>query len=118
MKILDTNVIIRFFINDDSEMNRYASDLIENETVFVTPEVIAEFIYILTKYYEIDREHSKEKIIDLIALDNVNAEHSQVIGKSLELFAQTSLDYVDCLLCAYHTEYGYEVCTFDKKLKS
>ena len=50
-------------------------------------------------------------------LDNVSVENLSVVRKSIELFVQTLLDHVDCLLCAYHTECGYEVCTFDKKLK-
>lgn len=37
-------------------------------------------------------------------------------GKGLILFAETTLDFVDCLLIAYNKCYGYEVLTFDKKM--
>ena len=117
MKILDTNIIIRFFINYVPESHKIAYDIITAENVFVASEVIAEVIYILTKYYEIDRKQTGEKLARFMELDNVSVENLSVVRKSIELFVQTSLDYVDCLLCAYHTECGYEVCTFDKKLK-
>ena len=41
-----------------------------------------------------------------------------VVLKALRYFGDTSLDFADCLLCAYHTVSGYEICTFDKKLNN
>lgn len=50
-------------------------------------------------------------------LNNVSVSEYDVLIKGLEIFAENRLDFVDCLLCAYNLHYGYEVCTFDAKLK-
>ncbi|QWF72028.1 hypothetical protein KEF85_06105 [Methylomonas paludis] len=43
-------------------------------------------------------------------------EKPEVFFKALEYFGNTSLDFVDILLCAYHTVEGQEVFSFDQKL--
>jgi len=79
MQLIDTNVILRFILNDNPEMAKRAAKVIASGA-YTKPEVIAEVVY------------------------------------AIDLFASTSLDFVDCLLAAYHSLNGEIVFTFDKKL--
>ena len=116
MKILDANMILRYLINDNIEMADYVENLIETAEVLILPEVIAEVVYVMTKVYKLERSNTANGIIEFLKTDNVKTNCNNVIKKGLKLYGENNLDFVDCLLCAYHTESGYEICTFDKKL--
>lgn len=47
MVLFDTNMILRYLLNDNKEMAEQAEKYIEHEDVLVTIEVIAEVIYVL-----------------------------------------------------------------------
>lgn len=46
----------------------------------------------------------------------IGIENSDCVVHAINLFSNTSLDFVDCLLVAYHSLNGETVFTFDKKL--
>lgn len=116
MIIIDANIILRLFIGDNEEMANKSIELIDNNPVLVLPEVLEEVTFVMTKFYGRDRKDVSKAILELLDLPNVNTNSERVITRGAELYGETSLDFVDCLLCAYHTEAGYEIGTFDNKL--
>ena len=116
MKILDTNMILIYLLHDKAEMADTVTDIIKNNIVTVPVEVIAEVVYVLSKVYKADRKDIQRALIDFFNIKNVTSKEYNVICRGLSLYASNNLDFVDCILCAYHLEYGYEICTFDKKL--
>lgn len=78
-------------------------------------EVLAEVIFVLNgKIYNKSRFEIKECL--LVFLNEIDYQNINLLKVALETFADNNLDFVDCLLFAYYKVYGYEVCTFDKKL--
>lgn len=116
MKIFDTNMILRFLIRDNAEMADRVKFLLKTEEILLLPEVVAEVIYVMSKVYKYDKQKTAEVLLRFINLPSVNVEKPDVLKTGIDLYKENSLDFVDCLLCAYHTEQGFEVCTFDKKL--
>ena len=116
MKIFDANMILRYLIRDNEEMAEQTKQILKTEKVLILPEVIAEVIYVMIKVYKYERIPVADTLFRFVELSAVVLEKPEVIKAGLKFFRDTSLDFVDCLLCAYHTEYGYEICTFDKKL--
>lgn len=116
MKILDANMILRFLLRDNEEMAEKAAEIIENEDTFFTNEVAAEVVYVLTGVYKVDRAAVSRVLLDFIEIDKVKSAEYGVLSKAFNFFAENKLDFVDCLLCAYNLQYGYDVCTFDVKL--
>ena len=51
MKILDANMILRYLINDNIEMADKVEEIINNHKVCVTPEVMAEVVYVMKSVY-------------------------------------------------------------------
>ena len=111
---VDTNIIVRYFADDIKVQADKAQEILENEEVFISNEVIAEVIYVMCGIYEFSREDISEALIQLINFENVYVESKYFLIKALKLFAFTKLDFVDSLLCAY-SEVD-EIKTFDKKL--
>lgn len=116
-KILDANIILRFLLRDNEEMADTAENLIDNNAVLLTLEVAAEVVFVLQKVYGQKRGTIADLITKFAGLNNVSVSEYDVLIKGLAVFSENNLDFVDCLLCAYDLHYGYEVCTFDVKLK-
>lgn len=115
MKLLDANMILRYLLNDNEEMADEAEALISEGSVQVTIEVMAEVVYVLKGVYSIERGKIKDSLFNF--LSEVQAKDMDILKAGLEAYAEKNLDFVDCILYAYHSVRGYEIKTFDKKLR-
>ena len=113
--MLDANIILRYLLNDDKVMADEAERIITEGSVYVTIEVIAEVVYVLNKVYSIERNKIKSCLLEFVS--EVDVSEEQVIRLGLGAYAEHNLDFVDCILFAYNRVNGYEIRTFDKKLK-
>ena len=114
MVMLDTNIILRYLLNDDDRMASEAEEIIKNMSVQVNIEIVAEVIYVLKGVYHIDRMEIGQCLLEF--LSEVNTPEPEVLKLGIETFAEQNLDFPDCILYAYHVVKGYEIKTFDKKL--
>ena len=112
---VDTNVVLRYLLRDNEAQAQIAKDLIEGGA-FLIPEVLMETSHVLRAFYEVDRQNIATQL--LIVLDWVTMERKAVMIRAVNIFAETKLDFVDCILAAYHELENAEVFTFDRKLKN
>ena len=117
MKILDANMILRYIIDDNHEMADEVQNIIQNYPVLLLPEVIAEVVFVMNSFYKKQHSEIAEGIFIFMEECDMRTNCGNVLIRGLRFYQETSLDFVDCLLCAYHTEENYEICTSDKKLK-
>lgn len=115
MQMLDTNMVLRYLLNDNKEMADEAERIIKDGSVLLTTEVVAEIVYVLKGVYSIEREQIASCLLEF--LSEVSISEEQVVRLGLEMYAEQNLDFVDCILYAYNRVKGYEVRTFDKKLQ-
>ena len=115
MVMLDANAILRYILNDNEDMALEVAEVIRSEDIIVTIEVIAEVVYVLKRVYGVDKKAITESILDFISDVNVVGKDILVLG--IETYADKNLDFIDCILYAYKCIRGYDVFTFDKKLK-
>lgn len=97
--LIDTNIALRYLLHDDKAMAAKAKGIISCGAV-ILPEVMAEVIYVLQKVYKVSRHETCEALKDL--LTETETPNPLVIEKAIELYEETSLDFVDCILIAYH----------------
>ena len=115
MQLIDANVIIRCILNDSPEMTQQAVEIIDSGA-YTKPEVLAEVVYVLQKVYSIQRPQIKDMLTDI--LEVVHCSEKQSVLFAINLYASISLDFVDCLLIAYHIINHEKIFSFDKKLNS
>lgn len=113
LKLIDANMILRYILGDNLKMQIDSTSIIK-AGAFTLPEVIAEVVYVLKGLYKTERIEISECLNCL--LDEVDVEHKHVMCTALNIYAETSFDFVDCILIARHRLLGEEVATFDKKL--
>ena len=114
-RIADTNILVRYLTGDDAKAAAKATEIIRNG-VEVIPETIPEVLYVLTSnvLYAIPRLNAAEAVIDL--LDDISIDREIIIRKALNIYGETRLDYVDCLLIAEGLSADTEIVSFDRKL--
>ncbi|MBR3723093.1 MAG: PIN domain-containing protein [Selenomonadaceae bacterium] len=112
--MLDTNMILRYLLNDNPIMYEKSKQLLKMDSVWVTLEVIAEVVYVLRKVYAMERPILSDKIREFVGL--VECGESDVLKLAIDTYAEKNLDFVDCVLYAYNKKDGFKIATFDKKL--
>ena len=110
--ILDANAILRYMLNDIPEQADITEKMLLTRDVVILPEVIAEVVYVLLKYYGYSRKEAERDILEFL----IDAECSDsILVTALNAFGDKGLDFVDCLLYAYSAR--YDILTFDKDLR-
>ena len=115
MVILDTNMMLRYLLNDVKEMADEAEKKIKTGNANVTIEVVAEAVYVLRDAYEMKRKEVADLLRDFLSL--VGCPDKEVLELALRTYGNRKLDFVDCILYAYHRIRGDEIATFDTALK-
>ena len=115
MLIFDANVILRYLLDDNAEMAEKAEKYLAAGDVWVTVEVVAEVVYVLKGVYSLERDVIVKTVKAFLAL--VNCQEKAALLFALDAYAKEKLDFVDCVLYAYHAVNGAEIATFDKKLQ-
>ena len=116
MIVFDSNAILRYILQDNEEMASLVEKQIQETECFIPMEVMAEMVYVLSKVYKIPRESVELALAGVLELENISTTNCEVVLVGLKSFANTKLDFVDCLMSGYQTE-GHEIYTFDKELR-
>jgi len=117
MQKIDANVILRYIMNDDAERSPKAKEIIDSNIIEVPIEVLCEVVFVLTGYYDIDRQNVSMKLRYFFDQTQCVLPHREAVLWGLEYFGQKSLDFVDCILAGYAEIEKENIFTFDTKLQ-
>jgi predicted nucleic-acid-binding protein len=115
---LDTNVLVRYIMQDDATQAKKASKLIESltptEPGFVPLVVVVELFWVLSSAYELSRGQIVEAFDALIRSKQLVVEKKDQVVRALRVFGTSSADFPDCLIERTANAAGCEkVMTFD-----
>jgi uncharacterized protein len=115
---LDTNVVLRFLLDDVPEQTKKATEIITNNKVYVTDVVAVEVIYVLEKVIELSRQDITKLVTSFLGFSNV-VHNPYFLLSAIGLYEHhTSLSIVDCYASAEAEAYKNNLVTFDKRLAS
>jgi len=113
---LDTNVVLRFLLDDVPEQTQKATSAIEKNKVYVTDVVTVEVIYVLEKVIVLSREDICKLVVDFLSFANV-VHNPYFLLEAIELYElHPSLSVVDCYAATEAKAYGNQLVTFDNRL--
>lgn len=117
--LIDTNLIIRFLVNDDPQKVSRVEKLLREKTNqnILLDTVIAEIIWVLSSYYSLDKKEVVEKIRALIHVDTVEC-NAFLINRALSLWEKTAISYIDAYLGAVAELGNMTLYTYDQKLSA
>ena len=116
MHYIDANIILRYILNDHSELSPRAKKLIGENNVGTPIEVLCEVAFVLKRVYGISQKEIADTLLDFYENTNCMLPHRESIIRGIKYFGEKSLDFVDCILAGYHEIENMTVHTFDDKL--
>jgi predicted nucleic-acid-binding protein len=119
MIALDTNVIVRYIVQDDKEQARKASAVIEalssERQAFISCIVLCEVNWVLKTAYNTSKEECVTVLKRILSVSAFDVERMVCCMKALRRYEKESADFSDYLIYEIAKEEGYEaVVTFDR----
>jgi len=111
LTLVDTNVLLRYIIDDNEEMALIAEQVIEGGA-WTTPEVLAEVSFVLNRVYGVSRDKIAASLY--VIANHVVLEPQEVCLAAIKVYENSSLDFVDCMIVAYRECGESKVFSFDK----
>lgn len=115
--LIDTNLIIRFLVNDDPQKVSRVEHLLReksNKNVLLDT-VVAEIIWVLLSYYSLEKEDVAEKVRALIHVDTIEC-NAFLINRALTIWEKNIISYIDAYLAAVAELGNMTLYTYDKRL--
>jgi len=119
MMSLDTNVLVRIFVDDPQmpQQTRQARlEVSQLRQVYVTSIVQVETVWVLKRAYEFSKP---ELLLVLEHLRDNRAfvlEEADIFCKALALYRENNIDFADALILVKSQIKNFTVLTFDNKL--
>lgn len=118
MNLVDTNLILRYLLNDRPEQSEAARQEIKNDNIKILTQVVAEVIYVLSKIYKVSRKEISENLLKIFSLNTVTVENEEIVIFAVAEYGESKLDFVDELLYANCRINGVGIKTFDNALRA
>ena len=122
MIALDTNVLVRFLVEDDKEQSRRATALIvkasrSDEPLYVADLVVAETVWVLMRSYKLPKDEIIDILRRLLLARQLTFGAVDTLSRALDGFALGKGDFADYLIRESAKAAGCDrVATFDRAL--
>jgi predicted nucleic-acid-binding protein len=119
--VLDTNLLVRYLTDDDKgkadDVERLLKRAGAGEIKLCVPSiVIAELVWVLESFYEMDRESVAGLVESVLNTPGVETQDKSMISTAVRNYRVKSLDFIDAWIAEFARRSGIEtVYTFDKK---
>jgi predicted nucleic-acid-binding protein len=116
---LDTNVIVRYIIQDDPKQSRLATSFIEQLTAaspgFVSLVTVTELVWVLEAAYSLTRNQIVDVLVNMMNIEVFKVERVAVVAAAVRSFKAGRADFADCLIERSSSNAGSEgTMTFDR----
>ncbi len=99
---LDTNVLVRYIMQDDARQAASATRLVESLSAespgFVSLVSVVELAWVLTSAYRLDRDQLVQAFESLLRSKEIAIERAEIVWKALRVFQSANADFADCLI--------------------
>ena len=116
---LDTNVLVRYIMQDDVKQSALATRLVDALSAesrgFVPLVSVIELFWVMSSAYELDRDQLAEVVESLLRTKELVIERAEIVWKALRIFRAANVDFADCLIERSAAAVGCEkTMTFDR----
>lgn len=118
---LDTNILVRYILQDDPGQAASAVRLIESQCTADSPGyisilVLVELVWVLTTGYRYEKRHIVSTIHQVLITSEFMVEDRETVWAALREYERGSSDFADCLISHHnHSKGCTQTFTFDRK---
>lgn len=120
---LDTNVLVRYLMQDDAAQAKLASAAIESaagrgERLRLAAITLCELVWVLESAYDQTRADVTRALEQIVRTASFDLEHADHVRNAIERYRSTPADFADALSGLVNEAAGCEhTLTFDRSLK-
>jgi predicted nucleic-acid-binding protein len=120
---IDTNILLRLWLNDDPAQNKRIDTLLAAHggtpgSLLVTDVVLAEAVWTLKAAFEQDKHAQSLALRSLLEETAFAFEDREAVAAALSLFESGSCGFADCLVVAKHARQRCDfTATFDRGMR-
>lgn len=120
MIALDTNVLVRYLVDDDAEQARAARKLLEGlaaeRPAFICREVMIELVWVLQRAYRLPRDRIAAVLEGLIATEGIDVEAANDVARAASRYRHGEAGFADLMIASAAGRSGASpFYTFDKQ---
>ena len=118
MKGLDTNVLVRYIMQDDAKQspkaNRAVEALTPEEPGFIPVVALIELVWVLESAYKLSRAQLAQVLDTLLRTKVIVLDRADQVLQAQRAFSAGSADFADCLIQSIASAAGCQsTLTFD-----
>ena len=115
---LDTNVLVRFFVEDNPEQCRKVEELLQSLSLespgYISLVSLLELVWVLYNRYRLSKAQLIQCLERLLDYPELKVENHTAVTLALRRFSQFKADFADCLIeRSCHAAGCQETVTFD-----
>jgi predicted nucleic-acid-binding protein len=118
---LDTNVLVRYIVQDDEKQAQQATRYIEENCTSESPGrvnviVLSELTWVLSRGYKYDRPVIVSVLRRMLSSPELAVDEDEAVWQALNAYEKGAAGFADCLLGIINRRAGASsTVTFDKK---
>jgi predicted nucleic-acid-binding protein len=117
---LDTNVLVRFFAQEDPRQQGQAEAIISSlsatEPGWIALAALMELVWVMTRVYRFDRRGMIQILDHLLSRSSIAFEQDDTVRNALQLYRSGNTDFPDCLIaCSAKAAGCSRTVTFDRR---
>jgi predicted nucleic-acid-binding protein len=120
---IDTNILLRLWLNDDPAQSKRIDQLLAEHgglpgSLLVTDVVLVEAVWTLKSAFEQDKHAQLIAVRSLLEETAFAFEDREAVAAALTLFESGLCGFADCLVVAKHARQGCDfTATFDRGMR-
>ena len=120
---IDTNILLRLWLNDDPAQNKRIDALLAKHgstpgSLLVTDVVLVEAVWTLRSAFDQDKDAQLIAVRSLLEETAFAFEDREAVAGAVTLFEAGSFGFADCLVVAKHARQGCDfTATFDRGMR-
>ncbi len=121
--IIDTNLIVRYLISDNDNLYLQVKEIFDLIKIgkikaYFEQTVLTETVFILDKVYQVPRDKICITLSELLNYKGIYNEEKLMLRKALQIYQETKLHIVDCIIISKVKLQKLDIKSFDKELLS
>ena len=106
MIFIDANIFIRYFASDDLSKFKKVEELFQKIVqgkieCFTNQMVIAEIVWVLDKFYNMDRQLICDNIEFVVNTPNLKVKEKNILLKATDIYRNSNIDFIDAYNYSY-----------------
>jgi predicted nucleic-acid-binding protein len=116
---VDTNVLVRYIMQDDAKQAPIATRFIEALTAedpgFVPLVCVVELAWVLSSAYGLARQELVQAFETILRTKELVIERAEIVWRAVRAFHSSNADFADCMISHSAHSFGCEMTmTFDR----